>query len=258
MREIEVFVENMTWPEVQDRLNDGWDTAVFGIGAIEQHGPHLPIMTDYLLGTEIAIGVARKLGRALAFGAIRPGFSPHHLDFPGTITVRHETLVMLMEDYIRSLVHHGFKRIVVICSHGGNASTIRIGCRQIQDDLGDKVTIIPIYDVIQYSTDGEVYVGVEEGFHANRIETSWVMHLRPDLVKMEHATKDGDYPDVQDISVVLNQGSLRNLAPSGVLGDGTQGDPELGRTSFERASTRLAHEVEKLTEFLAKPPSGSP
>lgn len=250
MEQHEVLVENMTWPEVKERLEQGWDTAVFGVGAVEQHGPHLPIMTDALLGTEIAVGVARALGKALAYTSIRPGFSPHHMDFPGTITVRHETLVMMMQDYVRSLVRHGFKRIVIICSHGGNASTIRLGCRQIQAEIGDQALIIPVYDVLRYASATEVFVGLEEGFHANRIETSWVLHLRPDLVKMDRAVKDGTYPKAGDLSVVLFQGSIRDLAPSGVLGDGTRGDAELGGSTFANACRALAADVEELTAFF--------
>ncbi|MCR4397964.1 MAG: creatininase family protein [Firmicutes bacterium] len=248
----EVLVEHMTWPEVRDRLREGWDTAVFGVGAVEQHGPHLPIITDALLGTEVAVGVARALGKALAWSSIRPGFSPHHMDFPGTVTLRHETLVMIMQDYVRSLVRHGFRRIVIICAHGGNAPTVRLGCRQIQEEVGDRAVIIPIFDTLRYASDTESYIGLEEGFHANRIETSWVLHLAPHLVKMDRAVRDGVYPKVGDLSVVLSQGSLRDLAPSGALGDGTKGDAKFGRVTFERVCRKIAEEVEALTLAFRK------
>ncbi len=252
VREDEVLVEHMTWPEVQERLQQGWDTAVFGVGALEQHGPHLPISTDALLGTEMAVGVARALGRALAWSSIRPGFSPHHMDFPGTITLRHETLVMIMQDYVRSLVRHGFRRIVVICAHGGNAPTIRLGCRQIQEEIGDRALIVPIFDTIRYASDKEAFIGLEEGFHANRIETSWILHIAPELVKMDRAVRDGKYPKVNDFSVVLSQGSIRDFAASGAMGDGTKGNALLGRETFERSVAKIAEEIEAFTDFLSK------
>jgi creatinine amidohydrolase len=252
LQQPEVLVEHMTWPEVQERLRQGWDTAVFGVGAIEQHGPHLPILTDALLGTEAAVRVARGLGKALAWTSIRPGYSPHHMDFPGTIALRHETLVMIMQDYVRSLVRHGFRRIVIICAHGGNAPTIRLGCRQIQEEIGNRALIIPIYDIIRYASDTESYIGLEEGFHANRIETSWVLHFAPHLVKMNCAVRDGTYPKVNDLSIALAQGSIRDFTTSGAMGDGTRGDAELGRKTFERACEKIVEEVEALTLFLSR------
>src|SRR5919197_4742979 len=123
-----VAIEYMRWPEIRERIADGHNTAVFSVGAIEQHGPHLPSNVDELLGSEFALELARRLGRALMAPTIRPGVSPQHIEFPGTITLRSETLKLLIEDYVHSLVRHGFRRVVVISAHFGNRSTVELAC----------------------------------------------------------------------------------------------------------------------------------
>lgn len=120
-----IRMEEMTWPEIKRAIESGSTTAVIAVGSTEQHGPHLPTMTDARIGEDLAERVARKLGHALQARTIDVGQSEHHLAFAGTISFRAETLSLVLRDYMDSLVRHGFTRIVFIPSHGGNFATVR-------------------------------------------------------------------------------------------------------------------------------------
>ena len=106
-----VLMEEMTWREIKEAIQQGKDTAILVSGSIEQHGPHLPTATDTIIGYATAEAVAKKLGNALVAPLIRPALSRHHIDFPGTIALRLETFVKVLEEYCFCLRTHGFKKI---------------------------------------------------------------------------------------------------------------------------------------------------
>lgn len=110
----------MTSPEIGEAIASGTTTAIVVLGAQEQHGAHLPMATDSIWGEHLAEMVAQRLGGALIPPVFPVGFSPEHMRFPGSITLRAETWCAVVDDYVSSLERHGFTRIVLICSHGGN------------------------------------------------------------------------------------------------------------------------------------------
>ena len=120
MRPSTLEMERMRSPEVAEALAAGYRTAVFACGAVEQHGAHLPMFVDAEHGTRLAVEVAKRIGKALVAPTIRVGCSDHHMAFPGSLSIRRETLEALCTDYCRSLVHHGFDRVCIVPSHGGN------------------------------------------------------------------------------------------------------------------------------------------
>lgn len=246
-----LLIESMTWPEIQAQINAGKTTIIVSVGSIEQHGPHLPIATDELLGTAMACRVAELLDNALVAPTIRPGFSPHHMGFTGTITFSHETLSMVIRDYVGSLGRHGFKNIVVLCSHGGNSPTIRLTCQALQVEK-PPYQIIPIYDMMQYACISQKYFGLNEGYHANNIETSWMLYLYPELVQMKKAVADGSMKDinVRDISIVLFHGTVKDISDTGVLGDPRGANAELGKNSFNELTSALAEDIRNLILFF--------
>ena len=89
-------MEEMTWREIQQALRDGTDTVILVAASVEQHGPHLPTGTDTMIGYALAAAVAAKMGNALVAPVIRPALSGHHMDFPGTITLRMDTFVKVL------------------------------------------------------------------------------------------------------------------------------------------------------------------
>lgn len=164
-------VEN-TWKEIQD---SSVDTAILPFGAVEQHGHHLPLGTDWL----IAEATSKLLGEQLdayVLPAMPFGCSREHLAFPGTITLRPSTLAAVLEDLVESLRHHGVRNLVVVSSHGGNW-ILKPTLRELNFRYPELNLIWaggPIPD------EGDP---VPEDIHAGRGETSTMLHLRPDLVK---------------------------------------------------------------------------
>ena len=88
MSQQNLLLEELTSPEVKRALQDGYATVVVAVGAVEQHGPHLPLLVDAVRGDRLALEVARRLGDALVAPTIRVGCSEHHMAFPGTLSIR--------------------------------------------------------------------------------------------------------------------------------------------------------------------------
>src|SRR6478735_8131211 len=112
------YLPHMTVPEVRELLKKS-DMVIIPIGAMEQHGLHLPIGTDYLSGIERAKLVAQKTD-VLVAPIVNIGQSPYHMGFPGTITLSSTTIVQVYFEAVQSLIQHGFKRFLILNAHGGN------------------------------------------------------------------------------------------------------------------------------------------
>ena len=173
--EVMFSVQN-TWKELRDA---GVDTAIVAFGSIEQHGHHLPLGVDWI----VADAVAQRLGRELnayVLPAMPFGCSREHMAFPGTITLRPSTLALVLEDIIESLYHHGFRKIVLLSTHGGNW-VLKPTMREL-NFKHDDLTVV--------WADGplpERGEAVPEETHAGRGEGSTMLALRPDLVRPEKA-----------------------------------------------------------------------
>ncbi len=131
-----VLLEELSWPQVEDAVRGGVRTIVIVAASIEQHGPHLPTMTDTAIGYAVGELVARKLGRALLAPVVRPGCSDHHLAFPGSISIPPEILIATIRAYVRSLSPHGFETFVLLSSHGGNFDALEAAARGLREEFG--------------------------------------------------------------------------------------------------------------------------
>src|SRR5215468_9035000 len=117
------YLPHMTWPEVRDLLTRS-DVALIPVPAIEQHGPQTPIGTDYYAGVERLKLIAQKTD-ALVVPVLLAGQSPYHMHFPGTITLSTDTMQRVYFETAQSLIHHGFRRILLHDSHAGNQYVTR-------------------------------------------------------------------------------------------------------------------------------------
>ena len=171
------------------------DLVLVPMASTEQHGPHLPLSTDTVTAVQVASRVA-KINNMLHTPAIWTGYSPQHMAGPGegrgTITVRASTLQALMYDVARSLIHHGFNKIVFINGHGSNIKVIDPVLRKIRYDTGAMVGFCNPYM--------ERYVGLLQGlmenptdetpgWHASELETSQMLANDESLVRMDRAVK---------------------------------------------------------------------
>jgi creatinine amidohydrolase len=228
-----VLLEEMSWKEVQKAL-EKTDIALVPIGSIEQHGYHLPLGTDTIIPYKIAMRVAREIGAVVA-PPIRPGISQHHMPFPGSMTLAPSTLIAIIKDYCKSLVQHGFKVIVIINGHGSNPPCIDVAIEELKEELPSAL-VIPTSG---FTIPKEVGVfGFDnlmvEGLHANRLETSQMLELAPELVKMDEAVAEfpetvGEMPPYAYAPLWLILRSQKQISQSGVVGDPTKATKELGR-----------------------------
>ncbi|MFX0116923.1 MAG: creatininase family protein, partial [Candidatus Hodarchaeota archaeon] len=170
-------IDEMNWQDIREAIDQGFKTVVIGIGSTEQHGPHLPLQTDTILGDVIANKVAEQLHNALQAPTIRVGCSDHHLAFPGTISCRSTTLKAIIHDYVDSLVKHGFENIVLLPSHGGNFGPTQEAIEELQKRYPEFkiVGYTDLMGLIDFFTDLSVEFGItkeESGAHAGEWETS--------------------------------------------------------------------------------------
>ena len=133
---------NYTTNEIKQIIKDENPVVIVPVGATEQHGPHLPLNTDTDIGFQIAKSIAEASPvKTLVLPPVWAGFSPHHMNFPGTITLRQSTLFAVTYDIIESLILHGVSRILLLNSHGGNIFLLKT----VVDEIAVNYKISPIY-----------------------------------------------------------------------------------------------------------------
>jgi creatinine amidohydrolase len=216
--------------------------AIIPFGSIEQHGPHLPVEVDSLLGNEVALRTARKMDArgtpVVVLPAVWTGVSEHHMEFGGTITLDLATYAALAEGICRSLVRHGFRRLVLLNGHGGNDNALRCITDEITPRLG--VPIIqftywhPTQDLIAAELDTQTSL-----LHACEAETAMTMALRPDLVA------EARIPAASQAMEYVQPGPYRwrtlgSVSASGVIGNPAAASAAKGERLLDVISTRLA------------------
>jgi creatinine amidohydrolase len=256
------FWQDMTTAEFA-RLDAGRVIALLPVGAIEQHGPHLPVAVDACINQGI---VARALGLMpeelpLAVLPMLPvGKSNEHLAFPGTLSLSAETLARLWTEIGESVARAGVRKLVLFNSHGGQPQVMEIVARDLRVRLG---MIAVAYSWYSAGIPPDLFpeAEVRDGIHAGAIETSMMLHLRPDLVQMDEArtfaplmremAEDG-YRLLSPTGPGRLAWQAQDLHPSGACGDATDADPERGRALVDHAARAL---VELLVEVDRFPPA---
>lgn len=179
------YLPHLTWPEVRQRLAEN-DLVIMPFGALEQHGPALPIGTDTL----DAIAVAREAAKqtnALCAPTLWPGLSPHHMGFPGTITLTEETFRRVVTEAAGCLARHGARRILLTNGHGGNEATLSYLAHSITQDTPAAAMLFGIAEIRKvYLTDDNID---KLDVHAGVAETAVVMYEQPALVRRDHLQK---------------------------------------------------------------------
>lgn len=245
-----IRMSEMNWPDIKTAIEQGYTTVVVAIASTEQHGPHLPTMTDTRIGDEVARRVAVTLGHALQANTISVGCSGHHLGFPGTISLRDETLRMVIRDYVDSLIGSGFDRIVLLPSHGGNFSTVREAVKEAQavHPGTEIIGVTELAKLLECLAAASASFGVsasESGGHAGESEASMMMALEKDLVRSDRFAPGyvGSLGD-REIKVVFEQG-MAALTQIGVLGDPRKASAEKGEDYLDRFAGFAVQEIQK-------------
>jgi creatinine amidohydrolase len=243
-----IRMEEMTWPEIREAIDSGFDTVVVAVGSTEQHGPHLPTMTDARIGDDVGERVALKLGKALQARTVDFGISQHHLAFGATVSLRPETLRHVLLDVVDSLAVCGFRRVVLLPTHGGNFATVQQVIEEARRSL-PTIEIVGYTDLMAFSAflnglSAEFGVGAEaSGAHAGENETSMMLALEPDLVRTDRFARGylGPLGD-SEFQTIIEKG-MTALTANGVLGDPRGATAEKGEVYLERLAEMLAAAV---------------
>jgi creatinine amidohydrolase len=221
MQKINLF--EMTRPEVEEAIASGVDTVIVTIGSTEQHGLHLPLGTDAIMGEALGQRVAHALGDTLLAPGMRIGCSEHHMDFAGSLTLSRETFIGVVGDICRSLGRHGFRHIVLLPTHGGNFAPLAKAVEAIRPELSG-VNLIAFTDLMAFMDEifqtgkARKVTPEQAGAHAGEFETSIMLYLRPDLVAMDQA-QPGYVGDQLSIAPLVFEKGFRAVTENGVLGD---------------------------------------
>jgi creatinine amidohydrolase len=259
-----LLLEELTWPEVEAALGDGYRSIVVAVGAIEQHGPALPLSVDAERGTRLALEVAQRLNRCLVAPTIRVGCSEHHMEFPGTLTLSRETLQAICTDYVTSLVRHGFANIYFVPSHGGNFEPLQSMLDDLDTAAGDACRVDAYLDLIGFvgiwteTIERVSGLGARVGGHADIAEASEVLVVRPDLVRMDRA-EVGRLGEIgSELLDTIFRDGFRSVTANGVLGDTRGASAEIGVATFSQAGEVISDQfIQRGAQPSGSEPSGA-
>jgi creatinine amidohydrolase/Fe(II)-dependent formamide hydrolase-like protein len=232
-----------SWPQAKERLK-AVDIALLPVGAIEQHGPHLPLDTDAFDAQYLAVHTAQACSdpKPYVLPLIPFGVSYHHDDFSGTVSISNETLSSLVYDIGMSIAAHGIRKLVIINGHGGNGPALNYAAQKINRDAR-------IFVCVDTGETSDVDIGsivkTHNDVHAGEIETSATLAVRPQLVDMAMAKKSiprfsSHYLDFSSKRGVSWYAYTRRISVTGIMGDPTLATVEKGKRIW---ATMIAHMV---------------
>jgi creatinine amidohydrolase/Fe(II)-dependent formamide hydrolase-like protein len=239
----------LTWRQARTRIKK-MDVALLPVGAVEQHGPHLPLDTDAFDADYLARRVAEACSdpKPLVLPPISYGVSYHHADFTGTVSISNDTLAKMIYEIGMSVSRNGICKLVIINGHGGNSPTLNYAAQMINRDA----RIFVCVDTGETSdVDIDKIVETPNDVHAGEIETSTGLAVRPQLVQMDRAKKQipkfsSRYLDFTSKRGVLWYAYTRKISPSGVMGDPTKASAAKGERIWEIMIAHLVSLVEDL------------
>ncbi len=231
-----VALGEMSWKETAEAIAGGARVIVIPVGSTEQHGPHLPLLTDTLMVESVARIAAERAGGVLVAPIIAYGTSDNHIDFPGTASLRLDTLRALLVDVGSTLARHGFDVVVLLNGHGGNFQAVGAAAYDLRQVTEKMVAAINWF---AYIKDGYRHMESKYVWHADESETSMMLYLHPDRVQMDRAVNEAPRPIplfefTHDalLSAKVDMGLPRTKA---VVDSGTFGDAQLATAAKGKA-----------------------
>ena len=227
--------EYLSWPEVKNIADNKRSTIIWPFGAVEQHGPHLPLATDSIFIDEIINEVLDLIPKDIPLKKIPTqyiGFSPEHAGFEGTITLSSGLLISMIVEIGKQISDIGFKRLILLNAHGGQISLLNTAARELRS-LTPNLSIFPCFLWSGVKGLNEVLTAseLENGLHASLAETSLMMSIKPELVGEERPCEG--IPDNKPNGWSLEGDAplawfTEDLSKSGVIGDSRGANLDLG------------------------------
>ena len=229
------------------------------VGAVEQHGPHLPVRVDAAINEGIvkrALALMPDDLPVLVLPALPVGKSDEHISYPGTLSLNYDTLARVWTEIGESVHRAGCRRIVYFNSHGGQPQIMDIVCRELRVRFGMLAVGCSWFRTVDTS-DLFDRIEREHGIHAGETETSMMLHLHRDLVDMKQAKNfvPLSVQIEQDGRMLTPEGAvnfgwqMQDLHPDGAAGNAAAADAEKGRDLVERAAKALVRLLREVSEF---------
>lgn len=233
--------------------------AIQPIAAVEQHGPHLPVRVDAAINAGIvsrAVELMEPDLNVLVLPMLPVGKSNEHHAYPGTLSLSHETLARVWYEVGESVYRAGCRKIIFFNSHGGQPQVMEIVARELRVRLGMLAVATSWFNTVDLASLFDA-PELRHGIHGGEIETSVMLHLHPDLTKMDHAA---EFPPLsmqmeQENRFLMPDGPVsfgwqsQDLHPAGVSGNAAAADAERGRLSIEAAARALVDIAREVQDF---------
>ena len=251
--ETEYRYEKLTWPDINDAVELG-KVCVIPCGAVEQHGPHLPLDVDLVCPTQIACGAGQQIpAQMLVLPTVSYGYTGHVMDFPGTINNDTQHFIHHVLDITKSLAYHGFKKIYLLNGHGSNMPNLDLVARRTNLETDAECLLSAWWQLL--TVDKDFLPGWRESHfpggcsHAGELETSVYLHLDRENVR-EDKIKSGTisfneeksphlYTDLFGKGAAALVSWTSSYSESGVLGDAEIATAEKGKLAYEEAVKQL-------------------
>jgi len=230
------------------------DLVLIPVGAHEQHGPALPVSTD-TLSAQVLSGLTGALlrPRVAVAPAIPWGVSWHHLGIPGTISLRDETLIAIVEDVVRSLHGYGIERFLIVNTHGGNNAALQLAVERCHREHGVPV-VASVYAYSLIANAAQETLGPESIGHGGGDESAVVLAIRPDLVELASLGRREVNESVRRVQTIVRAAGgvlpieQHRTTVSGVNGDSTHASAEAGQVILGKAAGQLRAIAEELID----------
>ena len=235
-----VLIENLTWPEIADLRDRNGGLLILPMGATEQHGPHLPVSMDTLLAESVCHAVSARTGVPVLPALCYTVSQGHTAKWPGTFSLRHETFIATLREICDWAVATGWQRILFINAHFGNDAPARVAVDQLRLMHLGKLQV-GLLHVFKLSDEiWADYTKDAADLHANQAETALMLHLYPEMVRLDKITECDDPDRTHDtiFSYPVAQTSL-----NGVTGFPSRATADEGAALFEKMVSTLEAKV---------------
>jgi creatinine amidohydrolase len=248
-----VSMNRLSWLDYQRRMRDEGAPVFLPVGALEQHGPHLPLGTDALLSAAVAEGAAAEtsgiVAPALAYGYKSQPKCGGGQHFPGTTSLDAQTLIHQVRDVVREFARHGVQKLVIVNGHFENQWFLIEGIDLAMRDLGGRMPLtimrMEYWDFFTQATLDRVFPGGFPGYaleHAAVIETSMMLHYHPELVRLDLIPGD---PPAAFPPYDIYPTRTEWVPPSGVLSSAREATVGKGVAMADELRTLIASAVRK-------------
>lgn len=240
-RRTSVELENLTWIQAEKLLKE-YDVVLIALGArTKEHGPHLPLKTDYIMAEYLKNQVAEEVPVAV-LPTIQYGFYPSFLEYPGSVSIQAETFKNMVEDICRSMNGYGARKFYVLNTGISTLRPLEEAAEELKQ-VGIVLRYLNLLDVDKTIPQG--LLKQEGGSHADEAETSMMLYIAPEIVDMSKAAKDYDSrPDRKGLT--RNPLGSGTFSPTGIWGDPTLATREKGRIIVEATVQAIVGQVQDL------------